>query len=118
MRKLLAGMATLLCFALIAAPASAKPKPPAASYDVIATIDCGKKPMVVGSGNDLWAPLVDLKTGRQFLPVAFNVVFEGEAIDLVNPDPPRGRQVVCSYEDPDVTGTVTLVKGRAHGRDR
>ena len=58
------GTAALVALSLLAAPASAKKPPRAESYSYVAQIDCGDGPREVGSSDDLWAPLVDLETGR------------------------------------------------------
>ena len=115
MRKLLtSGLSALLCLAVIAAPASAK-KHSASTYDYIATIDCGHgKPMVVGSGMDTAAPLVDLKTGRQFLPVEWHLAVGTFSYDEVISPAPAGRRIACDYDDGEAKGTVVVV--RATGR--
>ena len=111
MRKLLvAGMATLLSLAIMAAPASAK-KYSADDFDYVATIDCGPGPaMVVGAGVETSSPFVDLKTGRTFLPVEWHVTFEGGSFDEVIENSYKGRRMVCSYDDGFATGEVTVVK--------
>src|SRR5215213_9814875 len=111
MRKLLTpGLSALLCMAVIAAPASAK-KHSAAEFDYVATIDCGHgKPMVVGSGMDTAAPLVDLKTGRRFLPVEWHVAVGDSTYDEVITPAPAGRRTTCGYDDGEATGTVVVVK--------
>jgi hypothetical protein len=111
MRNLItAGISALLCMALVAAPASAK-KHSAAEFDYIATIDCGHgKPMVVGSGMDTAEPLVDLKTGRRFLPAEWHLAIGTFAYDEVISPAPAGRRMACSYDDGEATGTVVVVK--------
>ena len=120
MRKLLtAGLSALLCMAILAAPASAK-KHSASDFDYIATIDCGHgQPMVVGSGMDTAAPLIDLKTGRRFLPVEWHLTFDGSSYDEVVTTSAEGRRMACAYDDGYATGTLIVVKaGNANGRGR
>ena|SRR5215213_6231556 len=114
MRNLItAGISALLCMALVAAPASAKKHSPA-EFDYIATIDCGHgKPMVVGSGMDTAAPLVDLKTGRRFLPVEWHLAVGTSAYDEVITPAPAGRRMTCGYDDGEAKGTVVVVKAAA-----
>jgi len=113
MRKLLtAGLSGILCMAVIAAPASAK-KHSASEYEYVATIDCGHgKPMVVGSGADTAAPLVDLKTGRQFLPAEWHLAVGAMSYDEVISPAPAGRRMTCSYDDGGAKGTVIVVRAR------
>jgi len=111
-RLLTTGLAALLCTAVAAAPASAK-KHSAAAYEYVATIDCGHgKPMVVGSGADTAAPLVDLKTGRRFLPVEWHLAIGTSSYDEVIAPAPGGRRLTCAYDDGEATGTVVVVKAR------
>jgi hypothetical protein len=116
MRKLFAaGMAALLCLALAAAPASAKKrgdKHTADEFSYIATIDCGRGPMVVGSGDNTSDPFVVLRTGKRFLPVEWHVRWEGGGFDEVIPDAPRGRRMWCTYDDGFAKGWVVVVKAR------
>jgi hypothetical protein len=110
MRKLfVAGMATLLSLTIAAAPASAK-KLSADDFESVATIDCGHKPMRVGSGLDTASPFVDLKTGKQYLPVEWHVRVGDATFDEVIPNDYKGHRSVCSYDDGVATGTVTVVK--------
>ena len=101
--------ATVVALTLAAAPASAK-KPPRGEFSYIAQIDCGSGLLQVGSTDDLWAPLVDLSTGRKYKPIAWNVSGEGFALDEAIADPKK-HSAVCSYDDGVATGTVTVKKG-------
>jgi hypothetical protein len=99
---------------LVASPASAK-KPQrqlAQSFSYIATIDCGKGPIQVGSGDDLWSPFVDLKSGKVVQPIAWHVAFGDERLDENMVGAPNKHATVCSYTDGYATGTVTVTKGR------
>lgn len=119
MSKLLtAGMATLCCLAVLAAPASAK-KHAASEYDYIATIACGHgKSMTVGSGVDTTSPLVDLKTGRKLLPAEWHIAYDGGTYDEVVSPAPVGRRITCRYDDGFATGIVIVVRaGTVNGRD-
>ncbi len=116
MRKLLmAGMATLLCMAIGAAPAAAKhhkpPKPPKPAYTYTAVIDCGYGNVTVGSYDDLWADLEDLKSPRRYQPVEWEVFIPGRADPIHEVKPGRHKKTVdCSYDDGFATGTVTVKK--------
>src|SRR5688500_10359871 len=98
------GTAALVALTL-AAPASAK-QPPHHDFSRVATIDCGEGPVKVGSTNALWAPLVDLRTGETYKPVAWKVSGEGFAVDVSKKNARDG--VDCSYDDGEATGTVTV----------
>jgi hypothetical protein len=120
-RKLPAvGMAALLCLLLAAAPASAKKRPDKHSADefsYVATINCGRGPMVVGSGDNTSDPFVVLRTGKRFLPVEWHVRWDGGGFDEVIPNTYRGRRMWCTYDDGFAKGWVLVVKARPeHGR--
>ena len=104
---LAAGMAAAVVLALAAAPALAH-KSPRAPYTYFATIDCGAGPVQIGSYDDLWAPLVDLKSGFEYKPVAWDVVAGVHVIQELKHGTPSRRAVVCSYDDGFATGTVTV----------
>jgi hypothetical protein len=95
---------TAIALSVTAAPAAAKtPKGP---YTYYATIDCGAGPVEVGSWDDLWAPLVDLESGKKYRPVAWHVAVDEFSIDEVKRE--RKHAVECSYSDGVATGTVTV----------
>ena len=104
-----AASAALVCLMLFAGPAAAK-KPDPASFSYVATINCGKGPVQIGSGDDFWSPFVELHTGKSYEPVEWHVKAGSTSFDLVNPAPPKGKRTVCGYDDGTATGTVTLVK--------
>jgi hypothetical protein len=112
-RTLAAALIAVLAMAVAAGPAGARhskqPKPPKQSFTYFAVIDCGWGPIDVGSGDDLWSPLVDLKTGRKFNPVAWNVSGDGFAIDETKPGESKRRSLECSYSDGVATGTVNVI---------
>jgi len=113
LKQFTAGMATLCCMALVAAaPASARAKVDASQFSYVATIDCGKGSMVIGSGDDVWSPFVEIPGGKRLQPVEWHVAAGDTRFDLVSSDPPKGKRTVCSYDDGVATGTVTLVKIR------
>ena len=115
-RNLIAVTAVVAAFlSLAAGPAVAKHKGQEFSY--YATIDCGRGPIQVGSGEDLWSPLVDLKTGRAANPVAWDVTFPGGSLAETKEGASAKRTVVCSYTDGVATGTVTLDRKKC-GRGR
>lgn len=110
MRKLLmAGTAAVVSLALAALPAAAKDRAPEEPFTYTATIDCGSGPWVVGSHDDLWAPLVELESRRAFHPVAWDVVFAGQSIKATKPGTVHKRTTVCSYDDGMAAGTVTVL---------
>jgi hypothetical protein len=102
--------AALAALALVAAPASAKKPPRAEQFSYVAQIDCGDGAREVGSSDDLWAPLVDLQTGKKYTPIAWKVSGEGFSVDETNGKPNK-HSVTCAYDDGTATGTVTLKKG-------
>ena len=108
MKALLTIAATALALAAMAVPAAAKT--PKAPYTYYATIDCGSGPVEVGSWDDLWAPLVDLESGRKYKPVAWHVAVGDFVIDEVKKRE-RKHADDCSYSDGVATGTVTVKKG-------
>jgi hypothetical protein len=107
LRTLLTAAIAALALAVTAGPAAAKaPKGP---YTYYATIDCGAGPVEVGSWDDLWAPLVDLESGRKYKPVAWHVSVGEFVIDEVYKRE-RKHAVECSYSDGVATGTVIVKK--------
>jgi hypothetical protein len=101
----------IVALMLVAGPAAAKKRmPQAASFSYIATIDCGKGPIQVGSGDDLWSPFVDLKSGKVSQPIAWHVAFGNDRLDEANPGAAKKHATVCSYTDGYATGTVTVTK--------
>jgi hypothetical protein len=98
--------AAVLALALFAGPAAAKtPKGP---YTYFATIDCGSGSVEIGSWDDLWAPLVDLDSGKKYKPVAWHVAVGELVIDETKKGEPKKHAVDCSYSDGVATGTVTV----------
>jgi hypothetical protein len=116
-------LVALMVLALGAAPTFAhgrhqKPQP---NYVYTATIDCPRGPAVeVVSEEDLWAPLVDLKRHRQYLPIAWDVAVEGHpVVQEEKPGvPPYLKRLAmdCSYTDGVATGTVTVLGPLPIGR--
>ena len=72
------------------------------------------------SEEDLWAPLVDLKRHRQYLPIAWDVAVEGHPV--VQEEKPGVPRIIkrlamkCSYTDGVATGTVTVLGPLPSGR--
>jgi hypothetical protein len=121
MRVPIAALAALVLSLALAAPASAKQSPPdPADFTFTATIDCGSGPVQVGSTDDIYAPLVDLATGRKYDPVAWDVSFgDFHFVDSQDGVTKRNSDV-CSYVDEWVAGTVTVKhsgRGHGHGND-
>jgi len=109
MRKLLmAGMAAIALFCSTAATAAAAPvKPP---FPYVATVDCGSGAITVGSTDDLFAPLVDVASGRKYWPVAWNVTVGDRTIQMSDGAKTPKHSVDCSYDDGVARGTVTVKK--------
>ena len=103
-----AAAVTALAIALSAGPAAAKAPPTTFTY--FATIDCGAGAVQVGSGDDLYSPLVDLDTGKVYRPVAWHVTVGDVTIDDAVKGATKKHTVVCSYTDGVATGTVTVKK--------
>ena len=101
--------AALVALSLLAAPASAKKPRAADEFARTAVIDCGDGPVEVGTGDDLWAPLVNLETGEKSKPIAFKVSGDGFSVDVADGKPNK-HSVVCGYDDGEAKGTVTLKK--------
>ncbi|HET9506998.1 MAG TPA: hypothetical protein VFO81_03565 [Gaiellaceae bacterium] len=96
---------TALALAVMAGPAGAMT--PNAPYTYYATIDCGAGPVEVGSWDDIWAPLVDLESGKKYKPVAWHVSVGELVIDEVKKRE-RKHAVECTYSDGVAAGTVTV----------
>jgi len=122
MLKLLAtALVATLALAVGAAPALAhgnghgkdRAKHAKPDYVYTATIDCGRGPVTVVSEEDLFAPLVDQKRHRVYLPIAWNVMVNGQTVvQEEKPGVPRGLKrhaTDCSYTDGVATGTVTVL---------
>jgi len=114
MRLPITAVVTAVLSLALAGTASAKqPRPDPSDFSFIATIDCGPHhPVQVGSTDDIYAPLVDLRSGREYEPVAWDVSFgdfhfaETKAGATVT----KRNSETCSYVDEWVTGTVTLLR--------
>jgi hypothetical protein len=110
MRSLLAaGMTAAALLSTAAGPAAAK-APARDSFTYFATIDCGAGAVEVGSGDDLWSTLVDLKTGKRYTPVAWHVSGDGFAVDESRKGANKKHAAACDYDDGVATGTVTVKK--------
>jgi hypothetical protein len=109
MRKLLvAGTAALLSVALSAGPAAAKKAPEGDLFP--ATIDCGDGPVDVVSTADIFAPLVDVETGKKYKPLHWEIVFDGETLTFDSGKKIGKHAVGCAYDDGMAVGTVTVKK--------
>lgn len=125
MSKLLATcLVATLALALGAAPALAhgngkdrRAKHAKPNYVYTATIDCGRGPVTVVSEEDLFAPLVDQKRHRVYLPIAWDVKVGDMTIQEEKPGVPRALKRLardCSYTDGVATGTVTVLGAWGH----
>jgi hypothetical protein len=102
-------VAAALVPALLASPASAKR--PTADFTYAATIDCGSGSVEVVSTDDMFAPLVDLASGKTYKPVAWDIVVGDHVIqETKNRQAPTRRTAECSYSDGVATSTVTVKK--------
>jgi hypothetical protein len=70
----------------------------------------------VGSTDDIYAPLIDLETGRRYDPVAWDVSFGDFHFVDSQEGVTRRTSVECSYVDEWVSGTVTVKRARCHDR--
>jgi hypothetical protein len=113
-------VAAMLVLALGATPALAHggkhrhaKKKDAPEYVWTATIDCGRGPVEVVSEEDVYAPLVDLKRNKQYLPIAWDLQINGTTVfQEEKPGVPRILKRLardCSYTDGVATGTVTVL---------
>ena len=110
MRTLLAvGMTAAAVLTTAAGPAAAK-APERDAFTYFATIDCGRGPVEVGSGDDLWSTLVDVDSGKRYVPVAWHVSGDGFAVDESRKGASKRHAVACDYDDGVATGTVTVKK--------
>jgi hypothetical protein len=111
MRTLLAaGLAAATMLSTTAGPAAAKKAPDPGDFSYFAVIDCGAGPIDVGSGDDLWSPLVDLRTGKRYTVVAWDVSGDGFAVDEARKGAGKKHATACDYSDGVATGTVTVKK--------
>jgi hypothetical protein len=101
------GTAAVVALALLAAPASAT-APGKQQFSRTAVLDCGSGPFQAGANDALWSPLVDLRSGQQYKPVAWDVAGEGFAVSVSKNQ--TKDSVVCSYDDGEASGTVTVRK--------
>ena len=117
MRLPLIALVTAVLSLALAGPASAnQPAPDPATFSFIATIDCGAGPVQVGSTDDLYAPLVDLKTGREYEPVAWSVKVGDKLFEDALPGASMRHTMKCSYDDGMAVGTVTVKRQCREGR--
>ena len=103
-------LATAALTLALAGPAAAKPQPNPADFSFLATLDCGSGPIEVGSTDDIYAPLVNLESGREYQPVGWDVSFGDFRFVDSTKHAAKKQAVDCSYSDPWVAGTVTLKK--------
>jgi hypothetical protein len=101
--------AVALALAAAAAPATADPGPQnPADFAYVATIDCGRGNVQVGSGTRLFAPLVNMDTGRRYWPVAWKVRAGAHEIRARKKHRHGRRTLRCRYNDGQAKGIVTI----------
>ena len=103
----------MLSLAVACTAPAKQSRPDASDFSFIATIDCGSHhPVKVGSTDDIYAPLVDLRSGREYEPVGWDVSFGDFYFVETKPGATvtKRNSEVCSYVDEWVTGTVTLLR--------
>jgi hypothetical protein len=105
---LIALVTAVLSLALAGTASADQSTPDPADFSFIATLDCGAGPVQVGSTDDLYAPLVDLKSGREYEPVAWSVRVGDRLIEDVLPGASMRHTMKCSYDDGIAVGTVTV----------
>jgi hypothetical protein len=112
---LIAICTALLSLALAGSASAHQPLDPA-DFSFVATIDCGSGLVEVGSTDDIYAPLIDLETGRRYDPVAWDVSFGDFHFVDSQEGVTRRTSVECSYVDEWVSGTVTVERARCYDR--
>jgi hypothetical protein len=108
LRLALIAICTALLSLAVAGSASAHQPLDPADFSFVATIDCGSGLVEVGSTDDIYAPLIDLATGRKYEPVAWDVSFGDFHFVDTKEGVTRRTSVECSYVDEWVSGTVTV----------
>jgi hypothetical protein len=103
---------------LAAGPAAADrgPQDPA-DYAYVATIDCGRGAVQVGTGDRLFAPFVNMETGRRYWPIAWNVRAGKHTVRARKPHARPRPRLRCHYDDGQARGTVTIRRPK-DGRPR
>jgi hypothetical protein len=105
-----AAVAGLTASALLVVPAAAKPKQAKPKYPWNAKIDCGAGTIKVGSGNDIWSPLVASRTGHKYRPVGWDLKAGSKLIHERKPGTGKRKTMKCSYVDKSAKGTVIVIK--------
>jgi hypothetical protein len=100
--------ATLAVSALATVPALAAKD--ASDYAWVAKIDCGSGTVKVGSGQDIWSPLVAIKSGKKYRPVAWDLKAGDKVIRERKPGWRKRKRMKCTYVDKAAKGTVTVLK--------
>jgi hypothetical protein len=117
MRTLVAGTVALAgAVAAVPAAADTGPQDPA-DFAYVATINCGRGNVKVGTGERIFAPFVNMKTGRRYWPVAWNVTAGEHTIRETKPHTGDKRKLRCHYDDGQATGTVKILRPK-DGRPR
>ena len=100
-----AALAAVIAFTTLVAPASAKK----VADEWPATLDCYGKPIAVTSGSNMFSPLVEVRTGKRYKPVAWHVVTsDGRVIDESRGGTLPKRAIACGYADAQASGTVIV----------
>jgi hypothetical protein len=110
MRLPIAALLTVALSLALAGPAAAKSQPDPADFSFLATIDCGSGSIEVGSTDEIYAPLVNLASGKKYQPVGWDVSSGDFRFVDSTKHAAKKHAVDCTYVDAWVAGTVTLKK--------
>jgi hypothetical protein len=103
-----------LASAALASPAAAASGPQDPDdFPYVARIDCGRGMVKVGSGDEIFAPLVNLATGARYRPVAWHLHVGKRTIVKRKAGTAHKRKLRCRYADPQAKGTVTILRPKA-----
>ena len=101
-----AAVAAVIAFTTLVAPASAKK----AADEWPASLDCYGKAVAVTSGSNMFAPLVEVRSGKRYKPVAWDVVVveDGRRVQQSKKRAEATPTVTCAYDDGTAVGSVKI----------
>jgi hypothetical protein len=100
-----AALAAVIAFTTLVAPASAKK----VADEWPASLDCYGKAVAVSSGSNMFAPLVEVRSGKRYKPVAWHVLTDdGRVIDESRRSALPKDAIACGYADDKAHGTVIV----------